>query len=116
MKWYNAHSGIANYHDGIAKNGGVTFVSCQNDEATCSVVCSLLTEDTQVLPTRIVALVEEESCASMLTALAAELNKEARVEILSIKSIHVGLFEHVHHLLANGKSPSQVQELIDLIE
>jgi hypothetical protein len=116
VTWYSTHGGIANYHDTIAKNEGVTFVSCQNDEATCSVICSLLTEDAQVLPSRIVALVEEESCASMLTALAAELNKEVHVEILSIKSIHAGHFEHVRHLLANGESPSQVQELIDLTQ
>jgi hypothetical protein len=116
VSWYNAHSGIANYHDAIVKNEDVTFVSCQSDEATCCVICSLLTDDTRVAPSRIVALVEEESCASMLTTLVAELNKDAHVEILCIKSIHTGRFEHVRHLLANGKTPSQVQELIDLIE
>lgn len=114
VSWYNAHSGIANYRNAIAKKEGVTFVCCQNDKATCSVICSLLTEDQA--PSRIVVLVEEESCASMLTMLAAELDKDAHVEILSIKSIHASLFDRVRNLLAKGKTQSQVKELIYLME
>lgn len=117
VTWYNPHDGsIERYREVAARNDSVSFVCCQSDEATCSVICSLLTND-PTCNASVVALVRDESCASTLRDVCAELgSRESSIEILSVASIHNCLFEHVRDLLASGKAPSEVQESIDLIQ
>ena len=111
--WHDPTSGMEEYRTIAANKESVSFVCCGNDEATCSLICSLVTGEHEV---RVVALVEEQSCASTLKALVAELNNKASIEILSVKGIHSRLFDQARDLLAKGKTPSEVQELMYLIQ
>ncbi len=95
------------------EDGGVTFVCCQTDEATSAVVCSLLlTGGEDANQNRLVALVQDESCASSLRDLARDFKKETNIEIVSVKGVHADLFAQTRELLSSGKAPKEVQELI----
>jgi hypothetical protein len=90
--------------------GGVAFVCCQTDEATSATVCSLLLGGGG--SSRLVALVQDESCASSLKDFAREVNKEIYVEIVSVKGVHANLFAQSRELLVSGMKPEEVQESI----
>lgn len=111
---YNALDDVDSFQDSIIEQSGVAFVCCQTDEATSAVVCSLLTGERG--PKRLVALVQEESCASSLRDTTRGFSKDANVEIISVKGIHASLFDHARGLLASGMTPAEVQESIASLE
>ena len=93
------------------EDDGVTFVCCQTDEATSAIVCSLLLNGGGGA-NRLVALVQDESCASSLRDLAIDLKKETNIEIVSVKGVHADLFGQARELLSSGKTPEEVQDSI----
>ena len=105
--WYDANkeSDVELYRNN--GDAAISVVCCGNDVTTSAFLAATtttMTTTTTGMPPRILAIVEQP------TALVP-----SGVSTISIQEVHNNLFSHVRDLLSDGKTPEEVQELVDFI-
>lgn len=99
--WYDANKGsdVELYK---SSGGAISVVCCGNDLTTTALLAATTTMASK--PTRVLAILAEPTGFIPLG-----------VSTIYIHEVHNTLFSHIRGLLAEGKAPDEVQEIVDLI-
>ena len=99
--WYDANkeSDVELY---INAGGAISVVCCGNDLTTSALLAATTTMAST--PTRVLAILAQPAGFTPLG-----------VSTIYIHEVHNALFSHIHGLLAEGKTPEEVQEIVHLI-
>ncbi|KAI2490500.1 hypothetical protein MHU86_24077 [Fragilaria crotonensis] len=99
--WYDANKGsdVELYKN---SGGAISVVCCGNDLTTSALLAATTTMVSK--PTRVLAILAEPTGFIPLG-----------VSTIYIHEVHNALFSHIRGLLAEGKAPVEVQEIVDLI-
>ena len=99
--WYDANKGS---DVELYKNSGaaISVICCGNDLTTSALLAATTTLASKT--TRVLAIFEQPTGFVPFG-----------VSTLFIHEVHNSLFSHIHSLLAEGKMPNEVQEIIDLM-